>query len=531
MTKAILLTAGALILTAANAHAAPRGVTLIQSILPLGRNVQVTGSADPASIIHFQVALKLRAADDLTARNARGEHLSRAEIAQTYLPTQDEYDSVTAWLKSAGVSVDRTYPSRLTIEASGSAALIAKTLGVHFSKITSGGQDFVSADTPPHIPSALSAIVLSINGLQPQLHATPAHIFHGGAPIRDRHIEEAGTTPYYPSDLLAAYGASGVASTGAGATTAIVIDTFPNQSDLTSFWSQTGVNQSLSNISFIQAVSGTLPAPSGEETLDTEYSSSIAPSSLVRVYAAQSLAYSNLDTAFQTVISDMQSGVAITEVSISLGSCETSVPTGELSTDDNFFATMSSLGATVLVSSGDSGSDECGDGSATPAFFSTSPNVTAVGGTTLNLDGNDNITSETGWSGSGGGVSTVFATPSYQSGLGYSNRAVPDVAADADPNTGVLIILNGQSEQIGGTSLAAPTWAGLLALANGGRIAAGGASLGALNATLYGLNGTANFNDITSGSNGAYTAATGYDLVTGLGSPAFGTLYGTLLSQ
>jgi kumamolisin len=251
----------------------------------------------------------------------------------------------------------------------------------------------------------------------------------------------------------------------------------------------------------------------------------------VRVYAAQSLAYSNLDTAFQTVISDMQSGVAITEVSISLGSCESSVPTGELSTDDNFFATMSSLGATVLVSSGDSGSDECGDGSATPAFFSTSPNVTAVGGTTLNLDGNDNITSETGWSGSGGGVSTVFATPSYQSGLGYSNRAVPDVAADADPNTGVLIILNGQSEQIGGTSLAAPTWAGLLALANGGRIAAGGASLGALNATLYGLNGTANFNDITSGSNGAYTAATGYDLVTGLGSPAFGTLYGTLLSQ
>jgi kumamolisin len=534
MRRNVWMTAAALVCFGAMGARAgtPPGITLHQSVLPLGSAVRVTGRADPAAIVHFQVALRMRGMAELSARVARGEHVSRDELARSYLPAKADYQAVVGWLQSAGLSVDRVFGSRLTVEASGRVADVARVLQAHFSRVTTEGREFLSADTAPHVPSGLSAIVLSINGLQPQLHAMPAHVFHAGAPMRrGMQAESAGSTPYYPSDLLAAYGANGVSSTGAGATTAIVIDTFPNTSDLTSFWNTTGVSQSLSNIQMIQAVSGTLPAPSGEETLDTEYASSIAPSSQVRVYAAQSLAFANLDTAFQTVINDMQNGVGITEVSISLGACESGVPSGELDTDDNFFATMSSLGATVVVSTGDSGSDECGDGSATPAFFSTSPNVTAIGGTTLQLDGSDTITSETGWSGSGGGVSTHFAVPAYQSGLGYAMRAVPDVSADADPNTGVLIILNGSSEQIGGTSLAAPTWAGLLALANSGRIAAGGSSLGGLNSTLYGLSGTANFNDIVSGSNGAYSAGTGYDLVTGLGSPAFGNLYGTLLSQ
>jgi kumamolisin len=511
--------------------AAPPGVALIQSVVPLGRDTHVDGPAKPGEIMHFQIALRMRDSAGLASRLGRRERITPDELAQNYLPAAADHAAVVTWLRAAGMSVDRTYANHLTIETSGPVATVSRAFGVHVSRITSEGATYNSADSAPHVPAALAETVLSVNGLQPQLHAMKLHAIKSGGMAGPQAQGSPGSTPYIPSDLLNAYGASGVGSTGAGATTAIVIDTFPNQSDLTSFWSQAGISQSLSNIDFIQSVAGTLPAPSGEESLDTEWASSIAPSSQVRVYAAQSLAYSNLDTAFQNVISDLQAGVGIDEVSISLGACETSLPNGQANTDDNLFATIESLGATVLVSSGDGGSDECGNGTATPAFFSTSPNVTAVGGTTLNLDGNDNITSETGWSGSGGGLSTIFATPSWQSGLGYSARAVPDVASDADPNTGALVILNGQAQQYGGTSLAAPTWGGLLALANAGRIANGSASLGALNSTFYSLSGTANFNDITGGSNGAYSATTGYDLVTGLGSPGFGTLYQTLLSQ
>ena len=531
MMRSDLYAAAAIVCTAAiplPAGAAPAGTALIQSIVPLGKATHVEGPAAANAIMHFQVALRMRDQAGLAARQANRERIAPADFAQNYLPAASDHDAVVAWLRSAGLSVDRTYANHLTIEASGPVASVSRAFNVHVSRITSEGQTYNSADSAPHVPGSLAGIVLSVNGLQPQLHAMKLHAIKAGNMTRPQAQGAPGSTPYIPSDLLAAYGASSVGSTGAGATTAIVIDTFPNQSDLTSFWSQAGINQSLSNISFIQSVAGTLPAPSGEESLDAEWASSIAPSSKVRVYAAQSLAYSNLDTAFQNVISDLQAGVGIDEVSISLGACETSLPGGQASTDDNLFATIESLGATVLVSSGDGGSDECGDGSATPSFFSTSPNVTAVGGTTLNLDSNDTITSETGWSGSGGGVSTIFATPSWQSGLGYNMRAVPDVASDADPNTGALVILNGAAQQYGGTSLAAPTWAGLIALANAGRLATGGVSLGALNATLYGLSGTANFNDITSGSNGAYSATTGYDLVTGLGSPGFGSLYQTL---
>jgi kumamolisin len=339
-----------------------------------------------------------------------------------------------------------------------------------------------------------------------------------------------GKTPYYPSDFLNAYSANGLGTTGSGSTTAIVIDTFPLTSDLTSFWNTTGVSQSLSNITFIQAVSGTLPSPSGEETLDAETSSSIAPAGKVRVYAAQSLAFSNLDTTFQKVISDLKAGVKITQVSISLGACETQVGQSQAQTDDNDFAVMSSLGATVFVSSGDSGSRECGGRKNVPAFYSTSPNVTAVGGTTLTLSGTQE-TNETAWSGSGGGLSTIFAKPSYQSSLSYSSRAVPDVAADADPNTGAYVFLNGKAYQYGGTSLAAPMWAGFAGLVNSARAAAGKASLGLLDSRIYPGLGSTSFRDITSGSNTGYKAGPGYDLVTGIGAPKVSTLLPVLVGQ
>ena len=493
---------------------------LASSITPLHANVRVVGEADPAALVHFQVALRLRDYATLSARNAAGQVLSPAELESAHLPRQQDHDAVVAWLRSQNLTVDATVPSRLTISVSGTAGEVSRALGVHFSHITAEGRDYVSADTAPSIPAELSATILSINGLQPQLHAHTLHVMAK---------PKAGTVPFLPSDLLNAYTATGQGK-GSGTTTAIVIDTFPAKSDLTSFWSIAGVSQSLSNISFIQVVSGTLPAPSGEESLDVEYSSSIAPSSKVRIYAAQSLDNSALDTTFQRVITDLQGGTKITQVSISLGECETDISSGEAKTDDQYFATMTSLGASVFVSSGDSGSRECGGSTNTPSFYSTSPNVAAVGGTTLKMSGTSE-TSETAWSGSGGGLSKLFAKPSYQSALSYSARAVPDLADDANPNTGVLVILGGQEYQFGGTSVASPVTAGLIGLVNAERISAGKKTIGLLNTQIYPLLKTTNFRDITSGNNGGYSAGVGYDLVTGIGAPLLSKLGPTLLAK
>ncbi len=166
-------------------------------------------------------------------------------------------------------------------------------------------------------------------------------------------------------------------------------------------------------------------------------------------------------------------------------------------------------------------------------YPSASPEVVSVGGTSLYLTGSGQWSDEIGWDGSGGGYSQAFALPSYEQGDGFSGnsndqRTNPDVAADADPNTGVAIYdpydfgTATPWAQVGGTSVATPLWAGMAAIADQGRVLVGGTPLGstAMLADLYDLAGIApgDFHDITQGNNG-YPAGPGYDLVTGLGTP------------
>ncbi len=511
----------ALLFVSATATASTKS-PMINSIAAFSPDITVLGEASPQSVVHFQVALPLRDYDGLAKSNASGKILTSKDLADRHLPTQKDYDTVLNWLTKQGMKIDATTSSRMTIGASATTAEISRAMGVHFSKVKSEGREFASADSAPAVPAEIASLIKGINGLQPHLHAHAMMAKPQGAT----------TVPYYPIAFINAYGANGLGNAGAGATTAVVIDTFPLKSDLTQFWATTATPQTLSNISFIQTVPGTLAAPSGEESIDVETASSVAPSSKVRVYASLDLSFTNLDTAYQRIISDLQNGVKITQVSISLGLCETQVPTNEISTDDGFFAVMSSLGASVFVSSGDSGSRECGGRTNTTSFFATSPNVTAVGGTRLLVTSTGAIRSEVAWTGSGGGLSTLFARPSYQpASLGFTKRAIPDFSAEADPNTGAYILVNGQVTQYGGTSLAAPIVAGLVARINSARLAAGKTPLGLMNSRIYSLIGTGNFRDITSGSNGGYSAVTGYDRVTGIGTPKLGTLLPTLVAQ
>ncbi len=504
-------------------------VELPQSIVPFGPGVTVVGPASADAPVHFQVALKLRNFSQLQDRLAAGQQVAYPELEQQFLPTEQDYGRVVAWLRGEGLTIERTVQDRMTVAAGGTVASVSRALGVSFMHIISEGQEYVSASSAPKEPTALAGIVASVNGLQPQLHLNKPSIRNSLA-----------TSGFFPTRIRDAYAAAGLSETGVNTTTAIIIDTFPHTSDLTEFWSDGNVPQSLSNISFIQAVPGTPPKPSGEELIDTEWASSIAPGSKVRVYATISLSDTDIDNGYEAIILDLVNGVKITQVSISLDQCETLVPTGEFETDLYYHAILSSLGASVLVATGDSGSTGCFEADKSTAnvatFSATSPDVTAVGGTTLVLNSNGSVASETAWSGcetqgSGGGLSLEFSTPSYQTSLGLPSRGVPDVAADGNPATGVAIILNGKVAVFGGTSVATPIWAGLMALVNQARLAAGKSTLGLLNPRLYRPTPEASFRDITVGKNCGYSTEVGYDLVTGWGAPRMNILLPDLKAQ
>ena len=197
---------------------------------------------------------------------------------------------------------------------------------------------------------------------------------------------------------------------------------------------------------------------------------------------------------------------------------------GESGYDADFTTPAGHPGVTFVASTGDAGAPGL-----YPAF---SPNVLAVGGTTLTLQGDGSYGGETGWSSGGGGISAFEGEPSYEAGVqATGRRTIPDVSLDADPDTGVSVYDSyddttgtGPWMRIGGTSLAAPVWASLIAIADQGRAAAGGPSLDGASQVLPALYAlpASDYHDVTTGGNGVFEAGPGYDESTGLGSPMAG---------
>ena len=266
-----------------------------------------------------------------------------------------------------------------------------------------------------------------------------------------------------------------------------------------------------------------LPAPvpgsSLEIALDIEWSHAIAPAANIILVEGNTSQPTDMFTAARTAGTTLGASVVSQSFGYSLeveglGSLEPMF-------DQTYFAPAlaANPGLTFLAATGDAGSSDA------PIYPSASPLVVGVGGTSLFTNGST-WTNETGWSGSGGGPSTIYSAPSYQqeSVTGHTERTVPDVAADADPNTGVSVYSpsDGGWLLVGGTSVATPIWAGLIGIADQGRALFGGKALDGPNQTLPGLYSaidyTNNYHDITVGNNG-YPAGPGYDLVTGIGSP------------
>ena len=337
-------------------------------------------------------------------------------------------------------------------------------------------------------------------------------------------VTNATPTGYTPSQIAAYLGLS---TGGAGQTIAIVaayddpnvisdLNTFSNNFALPLTCGSAGANPS-DCLTFTEAMpQGTPTTDAGwalEISLDVQWAHAVAPQAAILLVDAAS----NSDTDLLGGI-DYAAGHGASVISNSWGE-----PEFRTETLSDGHCNLSS--AVCTFASGDGGNP-----GEWPAY---DPYVIAVGGTTLTLGSNGSVSSEVAYSDSGGGVSQYEARPSYQNGFNsYANRGMPDVSYDADPSTGFAVYdsTTYQSQsgwfQVGGTSAGAPQWAAIIAVADQLRANVGegplnAASFGA-DATLYGV-GSPSIADITSGSNGTCgsicTAQTGYDFVTGLGSP------------
>jgi kumamolisin len=208
-------------------------------------------------------------------------------------------------------------------------------------------------------------------------------------------------------------------------------------------------------------------------------------------------------------------------ISISWGAAEINWTHQAMTALDAACQSAAALGVTITVASGDNGSsDGVNDHKDHVDFPASSPHVLACGGTRLVGSGStisqETVWNDTGGGATGGGISSFFPRPNWQASANTKKwRGVPDVAGDADPETGYIIRVDGKTMVIGGTSAVAPLWAGLIAVAN----QQNGKPAGFIQPAIYAAKNKSAFRDIVQGNNGSFHAGPGWDACTGLGSP------------
>jgi hypothetical protein len=334
-----------------------------------------------------------------------------------------------------------------------------------------------------------------------------------------------------PAQIRHAYGLDQITGDGAGQTIAIIVpyDAPTIQADLKAFDKQFKLPDPPSFKKVAQDGSTNYPPrdPAGpgpgswevESSLDVEWAHVLAPKANILLVEAKTATIGDLIIG---AVGYAKAQPGVVAVSMSFGT-QTGDINGETTLDSVFTTPKGHSGVTFLAATGNSGAP-----GGWPAF---SPNVVAVGGTTLTLDAMGNYLGEVGWSGSGGGVSALEAQPAYQKGVvtqSLTKRTIPDVSFDADPASGVPIYDSTDFgaatpwDTIGGTDLGAPCWAGIIADIDQLRATTGSPPLDGVTQTLPRIyqNPITDYHDILSGNNGVYNAQVGYDLVTGRGSPA-----------
>jgi kumamolisin len=490
---------------------------------PLPRS-EVLGPADPHERIH--VTLYLRRRENLPARVAAGlERLTRAQLRERYGAHPDDIERVRESLGRHGIELVDADPGARRAVAAGTVSAFAEAFGTAVSQVRTAhascpdGVIHRYRTGPLHLPDALTGLVTAVLGIDDRPQARSYVRFAPAA---------AEAVSYTPLQVGAAYKFPADAD-GAGQTIAIIeLGGGYAAGDLDTYFGGLGITgPSVTAVPVdggSNSPAGDPNSADGEVLLDIEVAGALAPGAAQVVYFAP-----NTDRGFADAVSAAAHAVPTpAAISISWGGPEDSWTAQARDAFDQACADAAALGATVLAASGDNGSgDNETDGAAHCDFPASSPHVLGCGGTRLTLTGSGEIGGETVWNGgaqggaTGGGVSAAYPTPSWQANAGVPRpgRGVPDVAGNADPQTGYQIYVDGQSGVVGGTSAVAPLWAALVA-----RLAQrAGKPLGLLQAKLYAgvAPGVAQpgLHDVTKGDNGAYHAGAGWDACTGLGTP------------
>lgn len=490
-------------------------------------------SRDAADAIAGPYAYLLASSTDLGPSHTRDAQVTVALRNATH-PT-----SLMGWAGGHGLSV-QWRPGHNWAVVEGSAQSVADAFGVEVHDYRGQrGQVFYASPQQPSIPAALSAEVAELGRI---LGYTPHHMSRPHFIPLD--VPDKGLTP---AALRNTYNLSQLATDGfTGKGTTIVFFAFDgfDQSDLDTFATTNGLPKFTPEL-----VGGQPSEPRGETTMDLEVAHAIAPDAKKVVVNARSTvegggAYVKIGQMLEDA--DRQFPGAVWSFSIGWG-CDKLMTAADLAPVRSALTTAHAHGTTAFNASGDLAGLECkgGDDWSSPPGASdvgldsvaSLPEMVDVGGTTLSTDANGAWQDEQTWfdvplsQGTGGGVSALFDRPQWQRAVmpdrDQGRRLTPDVAAVADPFTGVRIVLSGQEVVGGGTSQSAPIWAGFAAVMNQYLLANGGRLLGDLNPLLYRIAGGAplpGFRDVVLGGNAVENAGPGYDLVTGLGTPDIANL-------
>ena len=508
-------------------------------------DARAIGPADPHERLEVTVILRSQAPkvlEEHVSRLERGDRsagtLSRDAFASAHGASAADCAAVKAFAHAHGLSVVQEHAARRTIVLSGTVAQFQQAFGVELKHYDYPGGSYRGREGTIQIPEELGGIIEAVLGLDNRPQARPH--FRIRRPQRRGDLKPGrGKTSARPSAAAVSYEPTQLASlyefprgTASGQCVAIVeLGGGFRPQDLAAYFAKLGVAApTVTAVSVDHGANqptGNPDGPDGEVMLDIEVIGAVAADVRIAVYFAP-----NTDAGFlnavTTALHDTVRKPSV--ISISWGGPESSWTAQAMTAMDQAFQAAAALGVTVCVASGDGGSSDGVSGTAAHVDFpASSPFALSCGGTSLRATSKQ-ITSETVWNdqsagggAGGGGVSTFFPVPSWQQGLAatgsagtrtpLSGRGVPDVAGDADPQTGYDVRIDGTDTVIGGTSAVAPLWAGLIALAN----AANGRAAGYLNALLY-ANQSA-LRDIVQGNNGAYGASVGWDACTGLGCP------------
>lgn len=449
-----------------------------------------------------------------------GRYLTKAQFAARFGRTDAEVKQVKEYLRAQGLTVGKVHSGNLLVDATGTAAQLEKAFGTKLStwKDAKSGRAFYANETAPTLPTGIAGLVSDVTGLnnRAQLHHQATDT------VAPRNGPGGG---YTPAQLKGGYNVSST-YTGSGQKIALLeFDGF-QQSNITKYDTNYSLGSPTPTVSKVDGGSGALGDGQVEVELDIEVLHAIAPKANVTVFEGPNSDAGEVDT-YQAIV---DSGIPTT--SISWGASESQRTTSNINAVDAVFKAGAAEGLGFYAASGDDGSDDAGNGTTTVDYPASDPYVTGVGGTKLTVTSSNAFSKEVAWSGGGGGKSSVFKIPSWQTAVqktaGGGYRQVPDVSAHANPSPGVSIYSQGTWTSVGGTSAAAPEWAAFGALYNQQAAASGKANLGFANPALYAAKGTG-FHDITSGSNGAYSAATGWDFTSGWGSYNAATLAAKLL--